>query len=130
MHNFADDQEVRGFLEAILRDSDDAIIGENLHGVILVWSAGAERMFGYTAYEAKGRQIAFLDKAALPAHMREDNAVPTQLEKFNAIGRRKDGTTFEMTLTICPVKDKAGKTIEVVHTARQSLEQRHRNFIP
>jgi PAS domain S-box-containing protein len=47
-------------LAAIVRDSDDAIIGKTLEGIITSWNGGAERIYGYTAEEAIGRTVAML----------------------------------------------------------------------
>ncbi|HYT97469.1 MAG TPA: PAS domain-containing protein, partial [Casimicrobiaceae bacterium] len=44
-------------LATIVDASDDAIIAESLDGEILIWSAGAERMLGFTAAEAIGARI-------------------------------------------------------------------------
>src|SRR5688572_4071289 len=39
-------------LAAIVENTDDAVIGTTLDGVITSWNAGAERLYGYTANEA------------------------------------------------------------------------------
>ena len=42
-------------LHGIIESSDDAIIGENLEGLITLWNPAAERVFGYTSAEAIGQ---------------------------------------------------------------------------
>src|SRR5712692_9399479 len=48
-------EEAARQLAAIVEGSDDAIVGETLDGVVASWNAGAERVYGYTAAEVKGK---------------------------------------------------------------------------
>jgi PAS domain S-box-containing protein len=47
-------------LAAIVNDSDDAIIGKTLKGIITDWNPAAERLYGYTAAEIKGKSVMLL----------------------------------------------------------------------
>src|SRR4051794_6183876 len=44
-------------LAGIVETSEDAIISKTLEGIITTWNPAAERMYGYTSYEAVGRHV-------------------------------------------------------------------------
>ncbi len=48
------------WMSAIVESTDDAIIGQDLSGVITSWNAGAQRLYGYTDPEAIGRHVSIL----------------------------------------------------------------------
>jgi len=45
-------------LAAIVRGSDDAVIGESLDGTLTTWNPGAARIFGYTPAEMMALHLA------------------------------------------------------------------------
>src|SRR5579864_5890818 len=57
---FYSPQESTRVLAAILEKSDDAIIHTDLDGVITGWSAGAVRLYGYSAEETIGSSLGLL----------------------------------------------------------------------
>ena len=52
------DQELQ--MAAIIRNSDAAIIGRTLDGIVTSWNPAAERMLGYSRQEIVGKSIEFL----------------------------------------------------------------------
>ena len=110
----ASNQIVMERLLALVRDSDDAIIGKKLDGTITDWNPAAERLFGYLAEEALGKNIAMLAPSDVP------DEIPFILERlrhgrrvdhFHTHRRRKDGSIIEVSLTISPIRDQHGTII-------------------
>ena len=68
-------------LAALVNSSVDAIISQDLTGVVMTWNAAAERMFGYAAAEMDGRPVeeAFRDDFAAAHPVRYDQ-VTVELE--------------------------------------------------
>jgi PAS domain S-box-containing protein len=110
-----------GLLASIVDSSDDAIISKTLEGVITSWNAGAERLFGYSAKEAIGRHISLI----IPHDRRDEEtrilarlSQGERIDHFDTIRMRKDGAKLEISLSISPVRDSAGKIIGASKIAR------------
>src|SRR6516164_9824315 len=54
------EEEMRSRLAAIVESSEDAIVSEDLDGIILTWNRAAEQMFGYATAEVVDRPILLL----------------------------------------------------------------------
>ena len=110
-----------GLLASIVDSSDDAIISKTLNGVITSWNGGAERLFGYTAKEAIGQPISMIipsDRLDEETRILARLNAGERIDPFDSIRQRKDGTTFEISLSISPVRDSAGKVIGASKIAR------------
>jgi PAS domain S-box-containing protein len=110
-----------GLLASIVDSSDDAIVSKTLEGVITSWNRGAERLFGYTAKEAIGQPISMIiplerldEETRILARLRQGEPI----EHFDTVRVRKDGTKVEISLSISPVRDAAGKIIGASKIAR------------
>ena len=55
-----------GRVAALVRSSDDAILGKTVDGVITHWNPGAERLYGYAAEEAIGQSVSLIMPPELP----------------------------------------------------------------
>ena len=95
-------------LAAIVKSSDDAIVGATRDGVVTSWNAGAQRLFGYTATEMVGQPVAVLVPAErtheLKAVAQRVNAGES-VEEHETRGLRKDGTQVDVALTASPIFD-------------------------
>jgi PAS domain S-box-containing protein len=114
-------------LAAIVESSDDAIVSKNLDGVIQTWNAGAQRLFGYPPEEAIGRPITML----IPADRQdEEPRILAQIRSgqrvhhFETVRRRKDGSLVDISLTISPIRDRAGRIVGASKIARDVTEQK------
>lgn len=114
-------EEAKARLAAIVESSEDAIVSKDTNGVIVSWNRGAEQLFGYSAAEAIGRSITMI----IPTdRLDEEPAIlgricrGERLEHFETIRRRKDGTLRDVSLTVSPIVDAAGRIVGVSKIAR------------
>ncbi|HTN62352.1 MAG TPA: PAS domain S-box protein [Devosia sp.] len=112
---------------AIVESSDDAIISKDLNGTIMTWNRGAERLFGYTAAEAIGKSVTIL----IPAdrHDEEPNILSRisrgeHIDHYETIRRRKDGSLVEISLTVSPIRNRAGRVIGASKIAHDITDRR------
>lgn len=117
----------RGRLAAIVEDSDDAIISKTLDGVISSWNLAAERLYGYTAAEAMGRSIDLI----IPPNLRgEQRSILEQIRRgnridhFETIRLHKDGHRVHVSLTVSPMRNRAGGIIGVSKVARDITDRK------
>ena len=109
-------ERVRNLLAEIVRSSHDAIIGMTTNGRIQTWNPGAERVYGYTAGEMIGKDIALLFPPHLPG---EKNRILAMVQSGKFIPEletervRKDGAVIDVSVTISPVFDRDGTIIGV-----------------
>lgn len=115
------------FLAAIVESSEDAIIGEDLDGMITSWNRGAEKMFGYGSAEVIGQSIAMLH---FPEDSEELLVILELIRKgqhashFETTRRRKDGTRIDVSVSISPVHDEDGRIIGGAKIIRDITDQK------
>ena len=120
-------EEVQALLAAIVESSEDAIVSKTLEGKILSWNAGAERIFGYTADEAIGRPITLIIP---PERIDEETSIlerirrGERIEHFETVRVAKHGRRIDISLTISPVRDAAGRIVGVSKVARDITERK------
>ena len=120
-------ERAAGLLAAIVDSSDDAIISMNLDSVITSWNRSAERLFRHKAQEAVGRNITLIippDRLEEEATILDGLKRGEHIENFETVRVRKDGSTFDVSLTISPVKDAAGNVIGASRMPRDITQRK------
>jgi len=114
-------------LAAIVEFSDDAIISKDTNGIITSWNNGAKRIFGYSAREMVGTSILRL----IPSDRRdEEKQILAKIKRgecmrhFDTVRRTKDGRLINVSVTVSPIKDAAGKIVGVSKVARDISERK------
>jgi PAS domain S-box-containing protein len=129
---------------AAVESSSDAIITKSLDGTITGWNPAAERVFGYSADEAVGKNIQLI---VPPDRKEEVNDIlrrigwGERIEHNETVRLRKDGRRVEVSLSISPIRNSSGAIIGASKIARditentsaqralrQQIEERHRIF--
>ena len=120
-------RKLQANLAAIVESSDDAIVSKDLNGVIQSWNGGAERLFGYSASEAIGNPITII----IPQdRLKEEPEILSRLQRgeridhFETIRKSKSGSLLNISLTVSPVKDTAGRVIGASKVARDITERK------
>jgi PAS domain S-box-containing protein len=120
-------EEARARLAAIVESSEDAIVSKTLDGVILSWNAGAERLFGYTPHEAIGRPITLIIP---PDRQDEEHEILARIargdrvEHFETVRVSKQGRRIDISLTVSPVRDRAGRIVGASKIARDITDRK------
>jgi PAS domain S-box-containing protein len=108
-------------LAELVEASDDAIESIAMDRSITSWNRGAERIYGYSAEEMLGRPTSLLippeyeEEARL---FREKLSRGEHIEHFETVRRRKDGKLIDVSLTLFPIRDRAGGLIGMASIAR------------
>jgi PAS domain S-box-containing protein len=101
-------------MAAIASASQDALFGLTPDGTIEAWNPAAERLFGYTADEIVGQKVSVLadeEHRAEQERLLESLRVGESVGPLDTVRLRKNGTGFNASLSLAPVKAADGKVI-------------------
>lgn len=121
-------EEASTRLAAIVESSDDAIVGKTLDGVITSWNQGAEKLYGYSPEEAKGKHISILIPPSRPDELKQilDRVRRgEQIQHYETERMRKDGKIIYISLGVSPIRDATGGIVGASTIARDITERKH-----
>ncbi len=119
--------DMAALAEAIILSSSDAIITKSLDGIIMSWNPAAQHIFGYSADEVIGRHITILFPSD---HVDEETRILAkirngeQIDHYETVRKRKDGSLVPISLTISPIKDGNGAIIGASKIVRDITAQK------
>jgi PAS domain S-box-containing protein len=100
----ASEERLRVTLESA---TDYAVITNDTNGIIVGWSAGAERIFGYSDEEARGRHVRIIftpeDQAAGAPEQEMETAIREGRAPDERWHMRKDGSRFFLSGVMRPI---------------------------
>jgi PAS domain S-box-containing protein len=116
----------RNQLASIVDDSDAAIVGKTLDGIIVNWNKGAERLYGYLAQEVIGRPVSILlppdrpdDRPEIMSKVRQGEGITKE-----TVRRKKNGDLIDITLLVSPIRNSLGMVTAASSIARDISEQK------
>jgi PAS domain S-box-containing protein len=115
------EEELRSFLSAIVESSNDAILSSTLDARIASWNVGAEKIFGYTAAEAIGRDVSFLappDRADEAKRLFAKFGEDRSSIQYETVRVRKGGSLVDVAFTLSPIAGAGGQMLGISAVAR------------
>ena len=111
----------------ILDQIHESVLTMDMNGFIISWNKGAERLFGYTAVEAVGRNILFLyddEDVGFHDHFLEQGGRLMEVRR-----KKKSGEVFWASLSLSPLCDIHDRSIGLIAyltdiTERKMAEER------
>lgn len=101
-------------LASIVSNSNDAILGKDLNGIVTDWNSAAERIFGYTAAEMIGQSIT---KLFPPDRLHEEDDILRRVangqnvDHFETVRQTKSKKLIDVSITISPIRNRSGAVI-------------------
>lgn len=120
-------EEMNTRLVSIVEDCHDAIISISPEGSIVTWNRGAEKIFGYSSYEAVGN---FLSILSAPAYIDETSEILESVlsghlfEHPETTYRHKNGSLIPVSFTVSPIRTPHGRIIGASIIAKNIADRR------
>jgi PAS domain S-box-containing protein len=101
-------------LAAIVQSSEDAIISATLDQIILSWNLGAQKLFGHSAAEAIGQNLALIISPEHSAQAKQAIRLAREgqtMDSYETVRRHKNGSLRQVSVRVSPITDESGKVM-------------------
>ncbi|MVX66674.1 PAS domain S-box protein [Clostridium chromiireducens] len=120
------EEEIRK-LASLVENTDDAIIGKDLEGIITSWNLGAEKIYGYKREEVLGKHISVIipeDKINDFREIMKKIKNGEKIKGFESKRKKKNGELIDVSITVSPIYNLAGKLIGASNITRDVTENK------
>jgi diguanylate cyclase (GGDEF)-like protein/PAS domain S-box-containing protein len=117
----------RALLASVVESSGDLIHAVNLDGTIVSWNRGAERMTGYTSEEILGKSATMIVPPGHEEYVRKNLKTIRDgrtAGPIDVVLQRKDGSAFDVSLTLSPIRNAEGAVVGAAAIARDISERK------
>lgn len=114
-------EEELAHLAAIVESAEEAIIGKTFEGIVFSWNPAAERLYGYSAAEAKGRHVAMIvpeDRTEELNWILDQASQGKRVDDLETVRLNKDGRKIRVTLSATPIRDRSSRLTGVTTISR------------
>ncbi|HEV2914762.1 MAG TPA: ATP-binding protein [Pyrinomonadaceae bacterium] len=120
-------EEAIRFQADLLKTVEQSVIATDLSGTITYWNRFAERLYGWTAAEAVGRNIMEITPAA--ATLEQASRIMGELREGKSwsgefLAQHRDGTSFPIMSTTTPIYDDKGSMVGIVGVSADITEHK------
>jgi PAS domain S-box-containing protein/excisionase family DNA binding protein len=118
--------ETNQTLQALIQASPVAIINLDPQGIVEIWNPAAERIYGWSEQEVKGRPLPTVP-ADREEEYRRDHRDASRGVIFNGLEtrrRRKDGTLIDVSISTAPLRNASGEVTSVVALVTDITERK------
>lgn len=118
--------EIRG-LASLVENTEDAIIGKTLDGIITSWNIGAENIYGYKKEEVIGKHISIIipdEKINDFYEIIKKIKNGERVRGFESKRRKKNGQLIDVSITVSPIYDFEGNLIGASNITRDITENK------
>jgi diguanylate cyclase (GGDEF)-like protein/PAS domain S-box-containing protein len=101
---------------AILESLDPAVLGQDLDGVVGTWSSGAERLYGYSALEMVGHELATvvpLSRRSWEGDVLRASVLAGLCDSYETVRLCKDGSEIAVVVQSSPIRDASGGVVGI-----------------
>ncbi len=113
-------------LDAMIQSSPMAIYVRDTHNVVRSWNPAAARIFGWTAQEILGHTLDNMPPDQIPECNELLHRVlgGETIENLERLRYRKDGSLFEISLTVAPMRNPDGSISQYLTLATDVTDRR------
>ena len=114
-------------LAAIVTSTSDGVVSKTLDGIVTSWNQSAIRILGYSEQEMLNQSIR---RIIPPERQAEEDRILAAvvsgeiIDNFETVRIRKDGALIDVSVTVSPVRDPAGRVIGASKIVRDITDKR------